>query len=413
MPWYVVMKIEVLGITEEDGLVKASANVVWEDSDRPSMEVFFGVPEENADYLCCNSDAFLVAGLLPAANGGERRISINENVCPKLREDLPTVVNLFGQWYDHGLKMPRIETNGKQKWKPNRKARDAGSFLSGGIDSLALLRQNRLRYPATHSKSIKRCFLVFGFDMGIIPEHEEALKIALASLSEVSKEAKAQLIPVYTNIKSLKDGLRFWLNQFHGACLAAVGHAVAPKVDSISIAASDCVADLEPRGSHPLIDPNYSSSELQVEHVGLRYARIDKTRLIADWEAGLQNLRVCTQIISALKSPSDGLNCGKCEKCIRTMTALLAAGVLDKTRVFAENDVSPEMLRSVPVTSHLPWLQYSELIEPLRSKGRTDLARVIRRMLLIYRMKDRIKRIDKRLCGGMLLHIARRFWNKT
>lgn len=409
----VVMKIEVLGITEDAGLAKAAAKVVWEDSDRPSQEVFFGVPQEHAEYLCCNSDAFLVAGLLPAVEGGERRISIDEDVCPKLKEDLPTVVDLFTKWYDNSLTMPRIETNGKRKWKPNCRGRDTGSFLSGGIDSLALLRQNRLRYPAAHSKSIKHCFLVFGFDISLMPEHEEAVKIAEASLSEVSQDADAKLVPVYTNIKSLNDDLLFWLKQFHGACLGAVGHAVAPKVRSISIAASDCILDLEPRGSHPLIDPNYSSAELQVEYVGLRYSRIDKTRLVADWEAGLRNLRVCTQITSALKSDSNGLNCGKCEKCIRTMTALLAAGALDRTQAFAENNVSLEMLQSVAVTGHFPWLQYRELIEPLKSKGREDLARAIRKMLLIFRAKEGIRRIDKRFCGGKLLRTARRLRQKT
>ncbi|MHC4742364.1 MAG: hypothetical protein ACYS8Z_10650 [Planctomycetota bacterium] len=406
------MRIEVLGIAEEAGLVKAAANVVWEDNDRPSQEVFFGVPEEYGQYLCCNSDAFLVASLLPAANTGERRISIDEDVCPKLEEDLPTVVNLFGQWYDHGLTMPRIETSGKQKWKPNLKARDAGSFLSGGIDSLALLRWNRLRYPAAHSKAIKHCFFVYGFDMGVNSEHDEARERAVTSLSAVAQDAEAKLIPVYTNIKSLNEDLHFWLHQFHGACLAAVGHIVAQRIKSISIAASYHVSEMEPWGSHPLIDSNYSSTELRVEHEGIAHSRMEKTQLIAEWEAGLQNLRVCTQIISALKSASAGLNCGKCEKCIRTMTALVAAGALERTRAFPESDVSKAMLKSVDITHHFPAEQYRELIKPLQSQGRDDLVRAIRRMLLIYRIRKGAARIDEKFCGGILLRIARRLLKK-
>lgn len=49
------MKTEVLGITEDAELLKAAAKIVWEDSDRPSQEVFFGVPKEFGEYLCCNS----------------------------------------------------------------------------------------------------------------------------------------------------------------------------------------------------------------------------------------------------------------------------------------------------------------------------------------------------------------------
>ena len=94
------------------------------------------------------------------------------------------------------------------------------------------------------------------------------------------------------------------------------------------------------------------------------------------------------------------------------MTALLAADALDKTQALAEDDVSPKMLRSVPVTSHFPWLHYSELIEPLESRGRGDLVRAIERLLLKYRIKEGIRKIDNKLCGGKLLRISRRLRQK-
>ena len=407
------MKIEVLGITEDAQLLKAAAKIVWEDSDRPAQEVFFGVPREFGEYLCCNADAFLVASFLPGITEQERRIAINEDVCPELQEGLATVVSFFRQWYGRNLRMPRIETNGKSKWTPGSEPRDAGSFLSGGIDSLALLRVNHLRYRATDSGRIKHCFLVYGFDMGSKPGHAKAFAQTVLSLSEVARDAGVKLVPVHTNIKSLNDGLQFWMQQFHGACLAAVGHSVAKRIRSISIAATHCVSDLHPWGSHPLIDPNYSSTELRVQHVGIEHSRVAKTQMIADWEAGLQSLRVCTQIDSALRSPSKGLNCGKCEKCVRTMTALLAVGALGRTQVFPENDVSKEMLRSVPVTSNLPVGYYRELIEPLKLKGRNDLVQVIRRMLLVYRIRERVKRLDQRLFKGVLLRTARQLLRKT
>jgi hypothetical protein len=40
----------------------------------------------------------------------------------------------------------------------------------------------------------------------------------------------------------------------------------------------------------------------------------------------------------------DMLNCGKCEKCVRTMLGLLAVGAMDKTDAFPVKDVSRELV---------------------------------------------------------------------
>ncbi|MBN2270130.1 MAG: hypothetical protein JXN61_05915 [Sedimentisphaerales bacterium] len=243
--------------------------------------------------------------------------------------------------------------------------------------------------------------------MGGKEGHSEALARMLDSLGRVTGEVNAQLMPVYTNVKSLNDGLEFWIYQFHGAALAAVAHSLAPIIRSISIAATYDLKNLKPWGSHPLIDPNYSSSDLTVQHVGIRLSRLAKTRLVADWETGLQNIRVCTQINSVLKASSNALNCGKCEKCIRTMTALVALGKLGACRVFPVNDVSKELLKSVVIESDYQQACYEELIEPLALKGRDDLVHAIKKLILTYRMKRSLKRLDQRLSGGKLLALKK------
>ncbi len=41
------------------------------------------------------------------------------------------------------------------------------------------------------------------------------------------------------------------------------------------------------------------------------------------------------------------LNCGKCEKCVRTMLALLALGVLHRSHAFPVNDVDEKLVASM------------------------------------------------------------------
>jgi hypothetical protein len=120
-----------------------------------------------------------------------------------------------------------------------------------------------------------------------------------------------------------------------------------------------------------MLDPEYSSFDMRIRHRDLAMSRLEKLRLVAGWDVALQNIRVC------LTNVQDRLNCGKCEKCVRTMLGLLAIGALDKTAAFVEDDVSPEFLSDFSITIRHREPFYRELIEPLRALGRDDLVRVI------------------------------------
>ena len=95
------------------------------------------------------------------------------------------------------------------------------------------------------------------------------------------------------------------------------------------------------------------------------------------------------------------------------MTALLAIGTLADCRAFPVNDVTKELLKSVVVDSDYQRACYAELVEPLHLKGRDDLARTIKGILLKYRMKRMLKGMDKRLCGGKLLAVKKAVFKKA
>ncbi len=404
------MKISNLYKSVNDNVAKISATVIWEDCDHPDREIFF---ETNADFakdLTCNPHAFLLACTLPAVRHGEQRINIDEEICPELRNGLLTAIDWITHW--NGRLQRPFQIEAKIQTSPTLQLRHAGSFLSGGVDSLATLRMNRLDYPKEHPLSIKDCLVVHGFDIGgyeNLGTQTESFNRAMASLENVAQDAGVSLIPVRTNIKHLDEDLQFWLYEFHGAALAAVAHAFSSRLGTVSVASSDHIRSLTPLGSHPLLDPNYSSADLRIRHDGIRLTRLDKVKMIANWDVALDNIRVCTN-----NSPGK-LNCGECEKCIRTMTELLAIGKLESSRAFTTKNVSQEMFGSIFFKDQGYDDMYRELIEPLKGMGRFDLVKVIEQKSAHFHAylawkeerdwKGSIKRLDRKYLGSRLIKL--------
>ena len=370
------MRIENLKHETRDHTARVEATVIWEDSDRPNRKIFFETSRELADDLTCNPHAFLVGCLWPAYWHGEERLSIDETICPELRDGLMTNLAWQQEWSEQQRKPMRIEAKAGVRQPVQRPAKRVGSFLSGGVDSLATLRVNRLNFPLDHPRSIKDCLFVHGFDIDGLERSGEEIGIyerTIALLSPIAKEARITLIPVFTNIRHLDDDVRFWIDKFFSAALASVAHVFSNRLSTVLIASGLDVPNVRPTGgaSHPLLDPNYGSAELQLRHDGLRFSRFDKVKLLADWDVALKHLRVCTM------NPPDMPNCGKCEKCIRTMTELVAAGKLAQTHAFPDADVSAELLRTVKLENPFEDAFFRELIAPLTTGDRLDLVQAI------------------------------------
>ncbi|MFW6054414.1 MAG: hypothetical protein ACOC9D_00805 [Thermodesulfobacteriota bacterium] len=372
------MLIRDIQLTQTENRARVQATVVWEDCDQPQRQLFIETSREFAADLTANPQAFLVGSLIPALHFGERRISLDGPLCPGLLEGLQSVMALMRVWSLGVCRPLTIEPRWIEEAPQTRATGRAGMFYSGGFDSLAALRLNRLHYPGSHPGAIRDCFFVHGFDIGGVPARGMKYHVferALEAMQEVMQAAGTKAIPVYTNLRHLCDDRELWLNRFFGAVLAAVGHAFTSRLDLFYLASSYDYENLAPCGSHPLLDPEYSSFDLQIRHRDAGLSRLDKLRIVADWDPGFQNFRVC------LANTEDRLNCGRCEKCVRTMTGLAALGVLDKTRAFVEDDVTPEMFAGFKINIRHREPFYRELLPLLRKRGRMDLVKTIQEKL--------------------------------
>jgi hypothetical protein len=149
---------------------------------------------------------------------------------------------------------------------------------------------------------------------------------ALQSTREAAECLGLPLIHVSHNGRALLDRFVNW-ERSHGGVLAAIGLALGGWLSDVVIASSYDINHLIPWGSHPDLDPLWSTERTTVRIDGAECTRTDKVKMIAGWPMALSRLKVCWQAdIDA--------NCGHCEKCIRTQCALAIAGALDRAPVF-------------------------------------------------------------------------------
>lgn len=407
------MRIENLRTEHIDRRVRVTGIVIWEDCDRPTYELYFETDEEFSQSLSCNPHAFLIACAIPALHYGEERVFIDAEICSELREGLSVAMGWLRHWFQPDREPLQIEAKTRSNIPARSGPERAGFLFSAGIDSLATLRANRLNYSEEHPLSIKDGLLVYGLEM----DDPKAFEYVVNSLSDLAPKISITLIPVYTNHylhyrdEDSRAGFTFWWERYEGAALAAVAHAFARRFKVVSIASDYDIPNLRPFGSHPLLVPNYSSSDLRIQLYGSHLSRFARTKLVADWGVPLKHIRVCN--LYRLYRPGE-LNCGECDKCIRTMLALLALGVLDQTSAFPENDLSPELLHRGMKLGPITTPFYKELLAPLAAKGRHDLTHAINYKIAEYqkaekgkKWKAKIKRFDQKYLNGKLIKLKR------
>jgi hypothetical protein len=404
------MIIDGLRSERRNDRARVAATVRWENSDRPTQEIYFETDAAFAKDLTCNPDAFVVGCVIPAFHYGEKRILIDAEICPELRDGLTTVITVMRHWYhDPHKQLLQIEAKTRKTLLNPFKTDRTGVFLSGGLDSFAALRANRVNFPAGHPGSFKDALVVYGFHW----QEPDTFKQVLDSLAVVAKEVGIIPIGISTNLLTAIQGWELWADMLISGGFAAVGHCFANRLTTVALASAGfCFPKrLNPHGSHPLIDPTYSSSDLRIHQEGSGLSRLEKIRLIADWDFALKNLRVCN---NTEKIHSAALNCGNCEKCIRTMLGFEALGMLDKVPVFPAPTVSVDQIRPLHL-NHISVRYYHELMVPLAKQGRKDLVSVItekinefERSERLMRWKSQLKQFDRLYLDSRLLRLNRR-----
>ena len=360
--------------------VRISARFAWEDSGRPAETIAFEVEGNAAEFADPTPETFMLVGALAAFHHGERRVRVEGRLCPRLREGLRTALRTLRTWYPDRLggSEPEIEAgHGFAALRPPPPR--AALFLSGGIDSLFALARNRESFPAGHPAALRDAIFIVGFGtLGgneATARHENVRARQRSAVEAIAKIAGLDLLVVRSNVEVLGEDNEFFLTASHGAHLLAVAHLFPRRLSSVSVAASQDAFEPKPWGSHPMLDNQYATSAIDVIHEGFDLRREERIARVVRWKEVLPFLMVCTQGPLA-----DGeRNCGRCEKCLRTMVAMLILDAIGPPAPFP-HDIDASWLASIRTrpTKRLFWRPFPE---PLRERGREDLAAAVERLV--------------------------------
>lgn len=241
-------------------------------------------------------------------------------------------VALYGEVSEHALANSREAMALLQTWYPERMhdvtvdapmpttssdpgPRGVAAFFSGGVDSYYTTLKNL--------DEITHLIFIHGFDIDLF--NEDLAERTLVAMRKSAAELGKQLIEVRTDVRSWLDRNDVdWGPEGFGPLLAHVGLALANVVSKIYIPASHTFDDMKPNGSHPDLDPLWSSDAVSFVHDGVEATRAAKIKLFVDSDAAMRHLRVCWW------NGNNDYNCGECEKCVRTMLNLYIAGGLER-----------------------------------------------------------------------------------
>jgi len=416
------MRIESLRSERPGGAAsRVSARIVWEDRECDDLVLFFETDGNGAGSIRPEPNAFLLACALPAIRHGEKRIWVEGAVCPRLRDGLGGAVSLLRSWIGDDRRLPEIEPADGFRTVGRASPSRAGGFLSGGIDSLDVFLENHGRYPAADPRRLEDALHVLGLPhLGHLePAVRENFRLrALSSAKALSAALGIRFIPVRTNLGELEPDFGFFGNEYFGSAYAAVAHLFASSLTSAAIASGHSPdAPLTPHGSHPLLDPLFSSGAIEIRHEGADRTRLEKASAVARRPDLVGYLQVCgAPSLMSLDGPFD--NCGRCLKCLHTLAEIFLAGALHEAASFPPGSLTVAAIRALALDPSKAFL-WTPLPDRLRERGRPDLAAVIEERLSEMRRgqawhedrgwKGRLRRWDRRFLGGRLLAARRRF----
>ena len=324
-----------------DGLNRVVARVAGQD-------VFF----ESSAELTPKVEALLCAFLLPAM-ARHKDLTIQAPVSRCLIRNLTDARATIREWWpDFGG--GGIEAANQIERPP---ADAAGLFFTGGVDSTYAL--HRLK------DHVNALIYVEGFD--VPPTDTWRLEAVRRWHRSASAFCGLPLLTLRTNLR--RHRLFRWpaWGLTHVAALAAAAHCLARHLHTVYVAASDVPP---PHGSNPSLDPAWSSEDTTLVNVGAELSRLERVRAIAGWEASRGRIRVCWE------NRRGTLNCGRCEKCVRTQLQFLVAGYPEGFVPLPAPTLARRIRALPPVPAHLR-TQWRSLLEkdtdPARQHAVADL----------------------------------------
>lgn len=297
--------------------------------------------ESNDATLVAATEAFGTSLIVPAMHAG-RPLHLEGTVCETWAMNLrPLGDALRGLWYPDAAQPHAVPERRHVAPSPV-----TALCFTGGVDAFYTYFESRHR--------IDLLAYVVGYDVKLRQRRRaaEVTRMVRAIAAETGRRG----IVIRTNLRRHPlTRAAPWVRAFGGG-MAAVGHLLAGEAGRLLISGDGLGFEHPEVGSRVGTDHLHGSAAVAIEHTAPTVTRLEKIRRIAREPLVQRNLRVCWQNVA------DSLNCGRCEKCIRTMLSLDACGVLGSFAGFSHGRGLDAAIDALPAVDGIVATFYRDLL---------------------------------------------------
>lgn len=351
-----------------DGMYEISARVRTERrGEMPRLH--YRVPERFAGDRVDGSP--FLAGLLLFALREREDVTVDAPVSPRLLGRLAEIMAVFDSFFPGEVRPVAVQA---PEGEPPPPADLTASYFTRGVDSwfavLTALEDDPQTPPLTR--------LVFCPDF--LPTDRWPAQLVRDKTEGTRRAAAAtgcEFVIVRTNQKQV----------YRGHQLVAV--ALALGVSRMLVPSGGMWGELHPRATHPDMDHLFSTERTEIVHYGAA-SRKQKVARVARSADALSSLHVCR-----FNRAGTDRNCGRCEKCLRTMVALHLCGRLDEAAPVFEAPLTPAAVARCSKEIKHPH-QWEDLLHALDdSPEDRNLAAAVRLVILRAHLRNAYEKIDE------------------
>ncbi len=289
------------------------------------IKLFFKYPKHFANFIAVAGDAFVPALLIPSMVKGED-LEIKPEISEQLFYNLNNIQEIFLQWHPKVFNKIKISAQLRNKYSKNS-FNNAGLFFSLGVDSFYSLHKDINGLNFGHP-SVSYLIYMKGLELPLQEYKSNQDKEVIESIFNIADKTKKSVIVGETNIRDYFP--LAWGLYYQGAGLASVALSLGAGLSNALIPSTHSYKDIIPWGSSPLVDHLWSTERTTIIHDGAEVNRSEKIAYFLSRDSlAMENLRVC------INNKGGNKNCGRCEKCKRTMLSLYICGALNNAKTFS------------------------------------------------------------------------------
>lgn len=303
--------------------------------------LYYEFEEKFAPYLCIErSDAF-VLGLLIMGMEENSDIEFEAPMSEKLYYQLTTYFIPLVSKYNSN-KLSNINLRGAITGNPMENLGKVATGCSGGVDSFYTIVKHNREHT---SKNFQLTHLVFS-STGTMDNNSQRIekyyRKHLREVKGIAADIGCDTIGCYSNLHE------FYRYPYWGFC-----NFFTPIYGSVALAIQKLISVYYASSGDPIEHFNIAleksqgwdgssfdvftlscmnTESLSFYSAGVECSRIEKEAYISMDKAARKHLNVCGREINGVEKTWKYLNCGTCNKCLRTMTHLYALGKLENFR---------------------------------------------------------------------------------